>query len=1023
MRKCVGLLAYALLACASARADTFVVTNSADSGEGTLRWAWNASNTNPGPDTIAFNLSTGGLQTITLLSGLGDAIGPVTIDGYSQSGFSNRPIVEVSGQGIGSFPDYGFSFSSHGNVVRGLIINNFNSGGIEFISGSSSNKVTGCWIGVDAGGTLNRRNGNGIAILGGSSNIIGGTNAVDRNVIAGSIRHGIHVSYGMGNVIQGNYIGTDVTGANALGNGYAINGDGNTAAGIYVEGGGTNIIGGDAPGAGNLISGNVRGIALYTGTRGNIIQGNIIGLDAAGAARPPGTYQLLGIDGSPAYDTIIGGTNAAARNIISANGRTGDLNSGHGIRLGSSTGNVVRGNFIGTDAAGMQPQPNLGEGIYLENNANANLIGGTASGAGNLISGNRSRGITIRQSHRNTIQGNAIGTQSNRMGALGNTAGGVFIFEGKGNLVGGTLAGAPNVIAFNRNTIGNGHGVFLSGEGANALTTNTVSRNSIFDNAGLGIRLFNISCFTCNPFNDPGDADNGPNRLQNFPVLAKAVTSAGTINITGMLHSAASSSFTIEFYASPTVDPSGFGEGRTYLGNTTISTDGSGDGFFDKYFNLLDPGVSSQFITALAIDAGGNSSEFSAAIIADSTDGALVFEADASQVAESAGLANIGVRRIAGTSGVVTVGFSVSEGTATAGSDFAATNGVLSFADGETYKTIGVSIVSDSANELAETVLLSLGVPTGDAVLVSPSNHILTIVDDDPLYAYAIDAAVTKPTSGSTILAMPVTLSSPPPDAVTATVSYATANLTAVAGTDYLQATGTLAFISGVTQQFVNVTVLADGLQEGSKAFQLTLSNPSNALLADVSSVGTIYDGTQGVLQFSTNVWTVAENAAAITISVARVGGMLGVVSVPFAVNAGSASAPADFILTNGTLSFANAVASRTFAVQINNDVAMEGPETVALDLGTPANTTLGSPASATLTIIDDEPLPQLLVHPGTNAPVIRWDTNAADFKLHATVDISPASWTPVSNTPAINGGLFQVIEPSFSNRFYRLIR
>ncbi len=1012
----------ALVAYGTALADTFVVTNSADSGEGTLRWAWEASNTNPGPDIITFNLSTGGLHTITLQSDLGDAFGPVTIDGYSQPGFSNRPIVEVSGQGIGSFNYYGFRFAAHGNVIRGLIINNFNWGGIEFISGSSSNKVTGCWIGVDAGGTLNRGNGNGIAILSGSSNTIGGTNAADRNVIAGSIRHGILVSYGIGNVIQGNYIGTDVTGANALGNGYAINGDGNTAAGIYVEGGGTNTIGGDAPGAGNLISGNVRGIALYAGTRGNIIQGNIIGLDAAGTARPPGTYQLLGIDASPAYDNIIGGTNAAARNIISANGRTGDLNSGHGIRLGSSTGNVVRGNFIGTDAAGMQPQSNEGDGIHLENNANANILGGTAPGAGNLISGNRLRGIRIGQSHRNTIQGNAIGTQSNRTAALGNTAGGVFIYEGNGNLVGGTLASAANVIAFNSKTSGDGHGVFISGEGANALTTNTVSRNSIFDNAGLGIRLINTNCFACDPYNDPNDADNGPNRLQNFPVLAKAVTSAGTINITGMLHSAASSSFTIEFYASPTVDPSGFGEGRTYLGATTISTDGSGDGFFDVYYN--DPGVSGQFITALAIDAGGNSSEFSAAIIADSTAGALVFEAAASSVAESAGLAQIGVRRIAGTNGVASVSFSVAGGTATAGSDFAATNGVLSFAEGETYKTIGVSIVNDSVNELAETVLLSLGAPTGDAILASPTNHILKIVDDDPLYANAIDAAVTKPETGSTILAMPVTLSSPPPDAVTATVAYATANLTALEGIDYLRATGTLAFASGVTQQFVNVTVLADGLQEGSKAFQLTLSNPSNAVLADASSIGTIYDGTQGVLQFSTSIWAVAENAAATTISVVRVGGVLGVVSVPFAVNAGSASVPADFVITNGTLSFANGVANRTFVVQINDDFAIEGPETITLALGTPAGTTLGSPASASLTIIDDEPLPQILIVPGTDAPVIRWDTNAADFKLHAAFDVnSPASWTPVSNAPAINGGLFQVIEPSFSNRFYRLIR
>lgn len=986
--------------------------------------AWDAANTNPGPDTITFNISPGGLQTISLTNELATATGPVTINGQTQPGFSNRPIIEIRGTAFSSLPYNGLQFQAHGNSIQGLIVDQFGWYGIYFSTGSSSNTVKGCWIGLDSSGTQNRgMNGPGLSINAGNYNVIGGTTAADRNVIAGNAYHGIYIGSGFGNVILGNYIGTDASGTNAIGNGYSPNGTGNVAGGVYVDGGGSNTIGGSVAGAGNLICGNTRGIALYSNTRGNIIQGNIIGPDASGSMKPPGASQLNGIDMYNAFDNVIGGTNVSARNIISCSGRPDAIAFGYGINMfGSATGNVIRGNFVGTDATGTQPLANYYDGIYLQNGANGNTIGGTATGAGNLISGNGQRGINIYMANKNTIQGNFIGTQSNRTSALGNGNAGIFIYGGNGNLIGGTTAGAGNVIAHNHNDNGyGGYGVMLSGSGVDALTTNTVRRNSIFDNAALGIHLFNASCYSCEPFNDAGDADTGPNQLQNFPVLVKATTSAGTINITGTINSAASANFIVEFYASPTLDPTGFGEGKTYLGTASVSTDGSGNGAFDSYF--VDPGVSGQFITAIAIDLSGNSSEFSAAVIADSGAGAFVFQYPTWQIDESGGTAYIWVKRIAGSIGAASVNYSVTSGTAIAGSDFTVSSGVMNFADGETFQYFTVPIINDTLNELDETVLLSLSSPSGGALLLSPSNAVLTITDNDPLYFYALDAAVTKPAAGSTNLAMPITLSSPPAGPVTASVAYATADLTAIAGADYLSTSGTLTFANGSTQQFVNVTVLADGLQEGSKAFQITLSNPSNAQLGDGTSLATIYDGTQGVLQFSTSAWTIAENAGGITVTVTRIGGVLGAVSVPFSANAGSATAPADFALTNGTLSFGNGIATRTFAVQINDDTAIEGPETIFLELGTPTGTTLGNPPAALLTIIDNEPLPQLVIGGGTNALAIRWDTNAAVFRLYATPTMSPPAWTLITNTPATNGGNFQIIEPAISNRFYRLGR
>jgi hypothetical protein len=156
---------------------------------------------------------------------------PLVIDGWTQPGFAGRPIIELKG---GPFVFTGLGFYSHSNVVRGLIINDVPGYAISLESGSSSNLLVGNWIGLDATGKSNRWNGTGIGIFyGGTNNVIGGTNAQSRNVIAASFYNGVEIR-GSGNVVQGNYIGTDVDGTNGLGNGYTTNGTGNYAAGVWV---------------------------------------------------------------------------------------------------------------------------------------------------------------------------------------------------------------------------------------------------------------------------------------------------------------------------------------------------------------------------------------------------------------------------------------------------------------------------------------------------------------------------------------------------------------------------------------------------------------------------------------------------------------------------------------------------------------------------------------------------------------------------------------------------------------------
>src|SRR5262249_11629095 len=145
--------------------------------------------------------------------------------------------------------------------------------------------------------------------------------------------------------------------------------------------------------------------------------------------------------------------------------------------------------------------------------------------------------------------------------ALGNSTG-VVVSDAANNIIGGTVSGARNVIAFNRFA-----GVKIAV--SPATTGNMIRGNSIFANGGLGIALHVSDSPTAN---DAGDSDTGPTNSQNFPVLASAVSAAGTTTITGLLNSNPNQAFFLDFYASPEADPSGNGEGKNYLGTATVAT-------------------------------------------------------------------------------------------------------------------------------------------------------------------------------------------------------------------------------------------------------------------------------------------------------------------------------------------------------------------------------------------------------------------------------------------------------------------
>ena len=244
-----------------------------------------------------------------------------------------------------------------------------------------------------------------------------------RGLVINSFNRAGIIVLGGGDVIAGNFIGTDTTGTTALGN----------AGGGVIIGAANNTVGGTTPGAGNVISGNTGdGLEVNdSGATGAVVQGNIIGLNAAGTAILGNTGEGLLIN--DASGALIGGTVAAARNVISGNGIDGvSLNNA------GATGNLVQGNFIGTDTTGTIALGNVRHGVSITHDNNStnpsgsdNTIGGTVAGAGNLISGNGGFGIVIfgpnGGASGNLVQGNFIGTDVSGTQAVGNVGDGIVL--------------------------------------------------------------------------------------------------------------------------------------------------------------------------------------------------------------------------------------------------------------------------------------------------------------------------------------------------------------------------------------------------------------------------------------------------------------------------------------------------------------------------------------------------------------------------------------------------------------------
>jgi uncharacterized repeat protein (TIGR01451 family)/CSLREA domain-containing protein len=442
----------------------------------TLRAAIQEANATAAADTISFNIGAG-VQTILLGSPLPDITNPLVLDGTPQGGApASQSIVLNPGPNFTGRIAV-LTVTGSNNTIRGLTISNFSFQTAIFLNGGGNN--------VLEGNTLLNNGGDGVDITSSANNVIGGTTAAARNVIAGNFT-GISLTAvgATNNQIRGNYIGTDSTGTKA--------------------------------------DGNFSGIDIFLGT-----------------------------------NNTIGGTTVGARNVISGNDGDGiEINGGFGSTFltglppvaEAADGNVIQGNFIGVDATGTGPLGNgLGgssslDGIRIDGASNT-TVGGTAANAGNVIANNGGRGVSVP-----------------------------------------IPSSSPGVVT----PVNNG-----------------ILNNSISNNSSLGIDLGATGVTA----NDPGDGDTGPNNLQNFPLLTSALTRTTGTTITGTLSSAANTTYTIELFSNPACDPSGNGEGETFVGRTAVTTNAAGLGNFSVA--LTTPVAAGRVLTATATDPINNTSEFS----------------------------------------------------------------------------------------------------------------------------------------------------------------------------------------------------------------------------------------------------------------------------------------------------------------------------------------------------------------------------------------------------------------------------
>ena len=416
----------------------------------------------PVPGTGAGNVISGNADEGIYINGgsnttiLGNLIG-TSADGLQSIGNGDSGIFITNGNTyqIGG-DDVADGLLDGVNQARNVISGN--TAGIQLAGGPSLVTIQGNYVGTNIDGDQALPNVAGIIVISAYNVVIGGVTAGAGNVISGNSDTGLSILQanlaGQTSLVQGNIIGLTADGLSGLGNDYR---------GISVFNGlpGSVTIGGSVAGAGNVISDNgAEGIVFNSGSGGHRVSGNYIGTDITGNGMLGNGFN--GIRIVNAGSITVGGSTELERNIISNN-------SGHGITISGSNGNIISGNFIGTGIDGTSDLGNTGRGISTTNSS-GNLIGGTTEGHRNVIIGNTDVGITLSTgSNNNVVIGNYISVDEGGDNLVGN-GWSISIADSSGNRIGGGLAGERNII---------GQRILITGSGMSNTFGNKVQGNYI----------------------------------------------------------------------------------------------------------------------------------------------------------------------------------------------------------------------------------------------------------------------------------------------------------------------------------------------------------------------------------------------------------------------------------------------------------------------------------------------------------------------------------------------------------------
>ncbi|MGO9917048.1 MAG: hypothetical protein ACLQIB_20415, partial [Isosphaeraceae bacterium] len=333
------------------------------------------------------------------------------------------------------------------------------------------------------------------------------------------------------------------------------------------------------------------GIVLNSTDGDDLVASDYLGVGPSGTqAQPNGTG--ISIIGSPS--NTVGGITAGAGNVVSGN-------SGAGIAISGASGTTLFNNQVGVGADGVTPLGNGSDGIQITDSPDTQ-VGGVSPGQANVIGCNHGNGINVTGASGGTsIEADAIGTDPTGSLNLGNSLNGISLGASSVS-IGGTSAAAGNLIYHNGNG-SVGAGVLLVGN----VVDNTILSNSIYLNAYLGINL------GAGPTDNHNPGTPGPNDYQNYPVLSLSQSDGSTTAIQGTLTSTPSTSFLIQFFGSPSEDPTGYGEGKDLLGSTYVNTSANGSASFNT--GLSAGSFPGQFISATATSPSGDTSEFSLDIV------------------------------------------------------------------------------------------------------------------------------------------------------------------------------------------------------------------------------------------------------------------------------------------------------------------------------------------------------------------------------------------------------------------------